>query len=98
MKKLNIFYQTNRSTMEDAIYYPEDEKTPEQRVEYVIALSKEENKETINLVSACPYVIEGFSKLFRDREVKYFIDNIEAGEDDVFTKLAEPMKKLTFID
>lgn len=99
-KTVDLHYQSDRSVIETPYYYPEDERTPEKRVDYIINLSKQDNlPDHIIFVSACPYIIEAVVKCFRDdREFNCFIDGqLLTKEEDVqpiFTKLASPMQKM----
>jgi len=100
MKILEIHYQTNRVVIPNSCYYPEDIKTPRQRVDYVMKLKndKEILMEPFILVSACPYIIEAFVTLFKETEIKCFIDNKSVDIQDIFKEMATPMKDLISID
>lgn len=103
-KTIDLHYQTDRCPIATPYYYPEDERTPEKRVDYIINLSKQNDlPDHIVIVSACPYIVEAVVKCFRkEREFKCFIDgNILTKEDDVepiFSKFALPMQKMNFLD
>jgi hypothetical protein len=95
MKQIKIHYQDNREFIENSIYYPEDNKTPKQRVEFVKNLKLED---TTILVSACPYIIQAFVKYFKESDIECFVNNVSIGKDinKIFTEFANPMKDLVF--
>lgn len=102
-KTIDLHYQTDRTKIETPYYYPEDERTPEKRVKYIMELAKQELPDHIIFVTACPYITETVVKIFRkDREFNCFIDGkLLDKEDDVqpiFEKFAEPMRTMVFMD
>ncbi len=100
--KLIIHYQTNRKPIQDSIYYPEDERTPRKRVDYVIQLGEQpigEGEQPIDMivVSACPYIIDAFDKIFKNADKKFYIDEVEVHLNEIFEVMAAPMKELVSI-
>lgn len=98
--KLIIHYQSERKPIDCIIYYPEDGRTPKQRLEYMKSLK--ESGTLIGdfiVVSACPYIIEGFVKIFgaEAEDVQTFIDNKEVKLNDIFKELSDPMTELIFM-
>lgn len=98
-KTIDLHYQSDRERIDNSYYYPEDERTPEKRVAYVMDLAKQELPEHIVVVTACPYITEAVVKCFRDdREFNCFIDGklLDKEEDvqPIFAKFAKPMKDM----
>lgn len=100
--KIEIHYQTERKPKDDCIYYPEDFKTPKQRIDYIAALSKTWGNDKLVVVTACPYItkaiVANFNKLSRQTGIEieefYFIDNKACELNDIFKYYAEAMNNL----
>lgn len=96
--KLTIAYQSQRSVIPCDSYYPEDNRTPKKRVDFILNLVVPHEQEEFKLVSACPYVIEATIKRFGYENnlntLTCFIDDEECDIQDIFTELSEPMQKL----
>lgn len=91
-----IHYQTNRNTFWYAPgyawrYYPEDEKTPIQRLKWIKSLDDDTR---YIIITACPYIVEGCVKQLKG-EIEFFIDGVKCELNDIFELFASPMKEMT---
>ena len=93
MRILTIKYASERKYEPVNLYYPEDMKTPKQRLEYLKDILPKYT-ENLSVVSACPYCIEAIYKLFKYDELKCYIDDNEVDLNSIFTELALPMKEI----
>lgn len=96
MKIINISYQTKREPLDFVIYYPEDGRTPNERLEFMKDLAKKEGP-IMTIVSACPYIIEAACKLFKDRYINFCINNKACSSQEVFEELAKPMREIALL-
>lgn len=88
-----IIYQTDRKHEDCDFYYPEDEKTPIKRVQWVKNLKDEDVNKMY--ITACPYILEALCKRFNGKTTNdlFLIDGKESTLEDIFTLFAEPMQQ-----
>jgi len=103
--KVTIEYQSERhqsigclDNPTTFINYPEDERTPKQRINFIKELLNEELTEHIHIITACPYITEAAFKLFRETynpEYDFIVDDIHTDDlNDIMKMFAEPMREL----